>query len=242
MFVVGKTDIGKVRKENQDKVHVKLIDDDVALAVVCDGMGGMELGGVAGEIAANAVFDRLSISYRPEMENNSIRNLLITSVSAANSIIYRKSVDEDKVDQMGTTCVGAIVRKNTAYVASVGDSRAYIIDDDGIRQITNDHNVAQMLMREGKLDVQAAMKHKFGNMVTRALGIEESVDVDYFEEELKPHSVVLICTDGLSSFCTDEIMFSYIYRKPLETAAAELISYVNSHGGRDNVTVTLISN
>ena len=74
------------------------------------------------------------------------------------------------------------------------------------------------------------------------MGIEESVDVDYFEEELKPHSVVLICTDGLSSFCTDEIMFSYIYRKPLETAAAELISYVNSHGGRDNVTVTLISN
>ncbi|MBR5121300.1 MAG: protein phosphatase 2C domain-containing protein, partial [Oscillospiraceae bacterium] len=112
MYVVGKTDIGNFREENQDKFQIATIGDSSAFAVVCDGMGGAASGGLASEIASNAVYERISLSFRPEMEQKSIRTMLLSAISAANTIVYNKSVESKENAGMGTTCVTAVLHNN----------------------------------------------------------------------------------------------------------------------------------
>lgn len=242
MFVAGKTDIGRVRNENQDNFRIELFDDEAALAVVCDGMGGAVSGKEASEIAAKAIYERIVGSFRLDLGNNSIRNLLLTSVNAANALVYGKSEVATEKNGMGTTCVVAIVKDNTCFVASVGDSRAYIINNDGIKQITNDHTYVEMLYEQGKITKEEIKKHKMRNVITKAVGTEKNVEVDYFEVSLTPESFVLLCSDGLTNYCSDEQIYDYVMNRDLNESADELIKYVNSHGGKDNITVAIIKN
>lgn len=242
LFVEGRTDIGPVRKENQDNFRVKLFDGDAALAVVCDGMGGATSGKEASEIAVNAVYDRISAGYRRDGDGNSVKNLMITAINAANSLVFSESVNDSEKEGMGTTCVAAVVRKDIAFIASIGDSRAYLIDKKGITQITNDHTYVEMLYEQGKITKEEIKNHKMRNVITKAVGTEKDVDVDYFEVDLEPDSVMLLCSDGLSTYCSNELIFNFVYQKDLKTAASELIEYVNTHGGKDNITVVLIKN
>ena len=242
MFVVAKSDVGKTRQENQDKFCIKVIDDEVVAAVVCDGMGGAQSGGLASEMAANTVFDRLLLNYRNDADDNSIRNMLITSLTAANTLVYEKSKeDEDKMG-MGTTCIGAIIRKDKAYIASVGDSRAYLLDENGITQITNDHTIVEILYEQGKIEKGDKSSHEMSHIITKAVGTEPDLDPDYFEVELKQNSVILICSDGLTNYCSDELIYSYVYNKDLERSLEDLINYANEKGGKDNITVAIIKN
>ncbi len=241
MIIAAKSDIGKQRTENQDRYRVKELNERTALAVVCDGMGGTHGGGVASEVAINAVYDRLVISYREDMEPRSVRNLLVSAVTAANSIVYQKSREEPENRGMGTTCVAAIVHGLDIYIASVGDSRAYIIDSGGIRQITSDHTVVELLRSRGILGESDAAAQSMKNVITRAVGVEETVDVDYFELSAEKGSTLLICSDGLSNYCSDELIYRTAYRQDPETAAAELINHANVSGGKDNITAALIT-
>ncbi len=239
MIMTAKTDIGKARSENQDRFRICEIDDKTAIAVVCDGMGGTKGGGVASEIASNAVYDRLCLSYRDGMEPRAVKSMLVSSVTAANSIVYDRSRESDENRGMGTTCVAALVHSGLVSVASVGDSRAYILDGSGIRQITNDHTVVQYLKAHGMLDDDAKAS-SMKNVITRAVGVEPTVDVDYFEFAAEQGSVLLICTDGLTNYCSDDFLYSKVYKAPLDSAAEELIEYANSCGGKDNITVALV--
>ncbi len=241
MFVVGKTDIGKQRSENQDRFRLTMLDDYTCVAVVCDGMGGAASGSVASEMASNVVYDRLSLSYRTDMEPRSIKAMMTSAVTAANTVVHQKSLDNQENEGMGTTCVAALVHNSLACIASVGDSRAYVLDDDGIKQITNDHTVVEYLHAKGIIDEQEMKVHKMKNVITRAVGVDSSVEVDYFEVDLKPGSVILICTDGLTNYCSNELIYSIIYKRPLEQAVGELIDYANNSGGKDNITAVLIS-
>ena len=121
MFVVGKTDIGKQRNENQDRFRVAMLDDNTCIAVVCDGMGGAAAGSVASEMASNVVYDRLNLSYRPDMEPRSIKAMLTSALTAANTVVHQKSLDNEENEGMGTTCVAVLVHNNLACIASVGD-------------------------------------------------------------------------------------------------------------------------
>lgn len=242
MFVVAKSDVGMTRRENQDRFCVKIIDDETVAAVVCDGMGGAQSGGVASEIAANTVFDRITLNYRKDADDNSIRNTLITSLTAANTLVYEKAkTDEDKKG-MGTTCVGALINKDKAYIASVGDSRAYLLDENGISQITNDHTIVEILYEQGKIDKDDKNKHEMSHIITKAIGTEPDIDPDYFELELKENSIILICSDGLTNYCSDELIYSYVYNKELEKSLSDLINYAKDKGGKDNITVAIIMN
>lgn len=242
MFVVAKSDVGMTRKENQDRFCVKIIDDETVAAVVCDGMGGAQSGGVASEIAANTVFDRLTLNYRNDADDNSIRNTLITSLTAANTLVYEKSKEDEDKKGMGTTCVGALINKDKAYIASVGDSRAYLLDENGIEQITNDHTIVEILYEQGKIEKDDKNKHEMSHIITKAIGTEPDIDPDYFEVELKKNSIILICSDGLTNYCSDELIYSYVYNKELERSLNDLINYAKDKGGKDNITVAIIMN
>lgn len=242
MYVVAKSDVGMTRKENQDRFCVKIIDDNTVAAVVCDGMGGAQSGGLASEIAANTVFDRLTLNYRNDADDNSIRNTLITSLTAANTLVYEKSKEDEDKKGMGTTCVGALINKDKAYIASVGDSRAYLLDENGIRQITNDHTIVEILYEQGKIEKDDKNKHEMSHIITKAIGTEPDLDPDYFEVELKQNSIILICSDGLTNYCSDELIYSYVYNKELERSLSDLINYAKDKGGKDNITVAIIMN
>lgn len=242
MLVEGRTHIGPVRKENQDDYKINILDDGTAFAIVCDGMGGASSGKEASGIAVNEIYNRISNGYNPKMEVNSIKNLLLTAVNASNSIVYNESVKDNGKTGMGTTCVASIIKNDVACIANVGDSRAYIINSNGISQITNDHTYVEMLYEQGRITKEQISKHKMRHVITKAIGTESDIDVDYFEIDFEKDSVLLLCTDGLTSYCSNEMIFDFVYQKELSQAADELINYVNSHGGKDNITVVMIRN
>ncbi len=241
MIMAARTDIGKVRTENQDRYRICEIDDNTAVAVVCDGMGGTNGGGLASDIASNAVYDRMCLSYRSGMEPRAVKSMLVSAVTAANTIVYDKSREDDENRGMGTTCVAALIHNGLAAIASVGDSRAYILDDSGIKQITNDHTVVEYLKSHGMIEDGDEKISRMKNVITRAVGVEPTVEVDYFELEAKHGSELLICTDGLTNYCSDELIYSIVHKSPPDQAAAELIERANSGGGKDNITVALIA-
>lgn len=242
MYLAYKTDIGKTRSENQDSVKVGLINDDTAVAVVCDGMGGAQSGGVASEVAIENVYKRITENYREGANPNSVRNLMLTAVHAANTIVHEKSKEDIDKNGMGTTCVAALVEGKHCYIVSVGDSRVYLLQKDKIEQITTDHTYVQMLYEEGIITKEEQKTHKMRNVITRALGVEADVEVDYFEIEPEDDFTLLLCTDGLSNYCSEEQMYDTVLGKNIHDAVSELVDIANEQGGRDNITVALIAN
>ena len=239
LFVTGKTDIGKFRKENQDRFRLSMLSDDSAFAVVCDGMGGAASGGLASDISANAVYERIQLSFRSDMEPKSIKSLLLSSISAANTLVYNKSKASPENEGMGTTCVCAVIHNGLCCIASVGDSRAYILNESGIKQIKSDHTMVEYLHSKGLIDESEMKVHRMKNVITRAVGVDETVEADYFELDVHPGEYILICTDGLTNYVSDEVIFGTVYHQPLEQAATELVERANSLGGKDNITVVL---
>ena len=197
------TDIGLKREENQDAVKCEYYGHNV-LAVVCDGMGGERAGKEASELAIQEFFQRFSAGYSESLGDEDIRKLLISSVSAANSVIYTKARLDFKNFGMGTTCVAAFVNKDSVFIANVGDSRAYLIGDKGLRRITDDHNVASMLYEQGKITEEELENHPQKHMLVRAVGVEKTVLTDTFMLDYEDKISLLLCSDGLSGYCSDD--------------------------------------
>lgn len=242
MFIASDTDIGKKRSENQDRVHAEFLADNVAAAVVCDGMGGASSGGVASQLAIDAVVKRIKENFRKDMKPNSIRNLMLTSVHYANTIVYGKSKEDIDKNGMGTTCVAALVVDKTVYMVSVGDSRGYLLTKDGIAQITTDHTYVEMLYRSGQITKEEAKNHHMRNVITKAVGVESDVEVDYFELEENDNFAVLLCSDGLTNYCTDNMIYETVFGNNLDEAIKQLIAFANECGGKDNITAAVIAN
>ena len=234
------TDIGLKREENQDAVKCEYYGHNV-LAVVCDGMGGERAGKEASELAIQEFFQRFSAGYSESLGDEDIRKLLISSVSAANSVIYTKARLDFKNFGMGTTCVAAFVNKDSVLIANVGDSRAYLIGDKGLRRITDDHNVASMLYEQGKITEEELENHPQKHMLVRAVGVEKTVLTDTFMISYTDKIGLLLCSDGLSGYCSDDEIYDVILNSSFDDVAEELINLALSKGGRDNVTVAVIS-
>ena len=242
MFIASDTNIGKKRSENQDRVYTEFLAENTAVAVVCDGMGGASSGGVASQLAIDAVVSRIKENFRPDMKPNSIRNLMLTSVHYANTVVYDKSREDIDKNGMGTTCVAALVVDKMIYLVSVGDSRGYLLTDEGIKQITTDHTYVEMLFRSGQITREEAKNHHMRNVITKAVGVESDVEVDYFELEESGNFALLLCSDGLTNYCTDEQIYETVYGKNLEGAIIDLINYANEFGGKDNITAAVVAN
>ncbi|MBR5165938.1 MAG: Stp1/IreP family PP2C-type Ser/Thr phosphatase [Ruminococcus sp.] len=233
------SDIGLRREENQDAVRCEYFGHNV-LAVVCDGMGGERAGREASQIAIGEFYQRFSDGYSESLDADGIRKLMISAVSAANSVIYTKARLDFKNFGMGTTCVAAFVTADKAFIANVGDSRAYLITDTGIHRITTDHNVPALLFEQGKITEEEMVDHPQRHMLVRAVGVEKTVLTDTFTLDYKDKIHLLLCSDGLSGYCTDEEIYGVISESELDGMADGLIELANGKGGRDNVTVAIV--
>lgn len=244
MNIYTKTDIGLVRTENQDSVWGEMLSPTACAAVLCDGMGGESEGGLASAIAVDVVSNRIKENFNEMMNKNSVRNLLITSVIAANTFVWDTA--RAKVHEvMGTTCVAAIVFGGMAYIVNVGDSRAYHLfsrgDDECIRQITKDHTHVQDLMDRGEITEDRIKTHPDRHKITRAIGADEAVTPDYFELPMNPGDKILMCSDGLSSYGDDLDILDICFDSKPENCCGDLIRYALKKGGHDNVSVALIA-
>ncbi|HCJ40739.1 Stp1/IreP family PP2C-type Ser/Thr phosphatase [uncultured Ruminococcus sp.] len=242
MFLAYGTDIGLNREENQDRVRVESLGENICIAAVCDGMGGAASGGVASQLAVDKFIGRVQENFRPDMNENSIRNLLLNAVHYANTCVYEKSIEDIDKNGMGTTCVAALVNGKNIFVVNVGDSRAYLLKKDGISQITSDHTYVETLVQSGKISADAAKVHPMRNVITRAVGVEPDVEVDYFECYESDNFAVVLCSDGLSGYCSDEFIYYTVFGNNLDEAVKKLIDYSNECGGRDNITAAIIAN
>lgn len=234
------TDIGLKRDENQDAVRCEYFGHNL-LAVVCDGMGGERAGKEASTLAVEEFFQRFSAGYSENLGDDDIRKLLISSVSAANSVIYTKARFDFKNFGMGTTCVAAYINSKTAFIINVGDSRAYLITDSGLQRITVDHNVASLLYEQGKITEAEVETHPQKHMLVRAVGVEKTVTADTFILDHEGSISLLLCSDGLSGYCTDEEIYDVLSEAPFDDAADKLVELALKKGGRDNITVAVIS-
>lgn len=233
------TDIGLKREENQDAVRCEYFGHNV-LAVVCDGMGGERAGKEASHIALNEFFQRFSQGYSESLDDDSIRKLLIASVSAANSVIYTRARMDFKNFGMGTTCVAAFVTSDAAYIANVGDSRAYLVTDTGLHQITTDHNVAALLYERGEITEEEMAVHPQKHMLLRAVGVEKTVLTDTFILTYEDKISLLLCSDGLSGYCSDDEIYNAISGSDIDGVSDALIQLALGKGGRDNVTIAVV--
>ncbi len=235
------TNIGLKRDENQDSVRCEYFGHNV-LAVICDGMGGENSGKEASTIAMEEFFQRFSEGYKESLDDEKIRKLLISSVSASNSVIYTKAKLTLNNFGMGTTCVAVFVTDKTAFIINVGDSRAYlIVENEGIFQITTDHNVASLLYEQGRITEEELENHPQKHMLVRAVGVEQTVQPDTFLLDYEDKISLLLCSDGLSGYCTDDEIYDVIKNSDFENVTQNLIDLALSKGGRDNVTVAVIS-
>ena len=242
MKYFSKSDIGLVRTENQDRVWTGSLGEngEAAALVVCDGMGGENAGSCASQMTLDLMRERLESGFRLSNNRNFIRNLLITSVTAANSLVYDRAKIEPDKQGMGTTCVAAIVYDERAYIINVGDSRCYHIFDESIQQITKDHTVIRRLIERGEITEEESKTHPRRNSITRAVGAAREITPDYFEIDLEQGNCLLLCSDGLHSYGDDAEIAGIIVNNPIQKCCDLLIDYALANGGRDNTTVAMI--
>lgn len=238
--VYGKTDTGKVREVNQDCFAHGSLGEMVEWAVVCDGMGGENSGDVASQMAVDVIGQHILQNYRQGMGINSIRAMILTAINAANAAIFERAQQSEAFHGMGTTVVVTVVRDGVAHIAHAGDSRAYLVTGQELSQITRDHSVVQMMVEKGQITTEEARIHPQKNYITRALGVENSLEIDYCEVELGAGDRLLLCTDGLTNYLDESAIFEVLQSERNPDAACErLIEGANAGGGRDNITVVL---
>lgn len=231
------TDIGKKRKLNQDFVYVseESVGNLPNVFIVADGMGGHN----AGEYASKCTAETMVREIKGCLESNPVR-ILSKAIRVANDQIRRRAKEDAGLYGMGTTVVAATCLGHYLQVANVGDSRLYIVNKE-IRQITRDHSLVEEMVRMGSIDREAARNHPDKNIITRAIGALDTVEIDFFHEELKPGDLVLMCSDGLTNMLEDEEISGILRERiSIEEKAEKLVEAANNNGGKDNITVILI--
>lgn len=227
LLVATRTDVGRVRPGNEDAF---LVTDDARLVAVADGMGGHQAGEVASATAIASLLEEVE-------QGESIGD----AVSAANTAVVSRAADDLALRGMGTTLTAAVLDGANLVIGHVGDSRCYLLRDGSLRQVTTDHSVVAELVAAGEITEAEALVDPRRAMITRALGIDPSVEVDVLELAIAPGDRLLLCSDGLTTMVRDpaiaEILASEDDR---QRAADELVEAANLAGGADNITVLVV--
>lgn len=237
----GITEAGMVRAQNQDHYAILKLGREQLLVVVCDGMGGARSGNIASKMAVDVFTGEVQRSVRSNMKPETIDDMLVTSLSLANKAVFEQSQLSEEYQGMGTTLVAAFFQKDTVTVVNVGDSRAYLFNDEGVTGITTDHSLVELMVQRGELTREAAKYHPGKNLITRAVGTESQVDCDLFHCELYKGDCVLLCSDGLSNLMSDqEILFEVVHGVKKSDCCQRLMNIANFRGSPDNVTIALV--
>lgn len=232
------TDIGKKRKLNQDYVYASEmpVGNLPNLFLVADGMGGHQAGDYASKCAIETI-----VEFAQSSSDTEPIPVLEKAIVRANTVVRVYAKTDEKLKGMGTTIVAATIKDNKMCVANVGDSRLYVLGDREIRQITRDHSLVEEMVRMGGLKREQARMHPDKNIITRAIGVEEDIDVDFFKVTLNPGEIVLMCSDGLTNMLEDEEIRMILQgQRDLVEKAECLINAANNNGGKDNIAVVLI--
>ena len=240
MNVYSKTDIGLMRSSNQDYCKTGELSDGCVWAVVCDGMGGANGGSTASRIAAETIAEQLKELYNIEKYRNDMEKLIKTAVAIANRRVYDMALNVYSLSGMGTTVVVAVVKEGRVHIVHAGDSRAYLYENGSLQQITKDHSMVQELVDIGQITQEEARNHPNKNIITRALGTRENLKTDYNDVKFDKDSVLLICTDGLSNYLTDEDIAEFINKSRGDELVSRLVEQAKMMGGSDNITVAVI--
>ncbi|MBQ6720237.1 MAG: Stp1/IreP family PP2C-type Ser/Thr phosphatase [Oscillospiraceae bacterium] len=237
----GLTDQGCVRKQNQDAYKIEQLDRTSVLGVVCDGMGGAKSGNIASTLAVEVFSQEVKQSWKPYLSQEKIDQILRSAVKLANFTVYDQAQQFEEFDGMGTTLVAVLVHGKKATVVNVGDSRVYGIDDSGIRQITKDHSLVQMMVERGDIKPEQAKSYPGKNLITRAIGTEAVVMCDIFHLDVAKGDFFLLCSDGLSNMMDDqEILFEVVHGVNKAHCCKRLLNIAKNRGAPDNVTSVLI--
>lgn len=241
----GVSDVGKRRERNEDSF---LINEDLGLAVVADGMGGHLGGEFASKMAVTTVEEVIrAIESDPEItlqegmriKKGDYSSYLRYATQVASTRIYEKAVSDSTLRGMGTTTVAALFRQNKVYIANVGDSRAYRVRNGKIQQITKDHSLVGEQIRAGILSEDDARAHRLKNIITRSVGFQEDVDTDIDIRVVREGDKFIICSDGLSNMVGDEELCTVVEDNDLEAACRHLVDIANERGGDDNITIVI---
>ena len=244
----GQTDVGRRRKLNEDNF---LVDTDANLYSVCDGMGGHN----AGEVASKMAIETLGAFIRKSHKEKEITwpygldvnlsydgNRLKTALKLANKKVFKAADNREDYTGMGTTAVAALVSENLLTAGSAGDSRCYVFTGGKLIQITRDDSWVSAAWAEGILSADEIDKHPLRNVITKAIGAKEDIEINVVEHKLLPGDVAMVCSDGLHSMINDEAILAAVTPFPasLQEAAGKLIDAANEAGGKDNVSVVLL--
>lgn len=230
------SDVGNLRNINEDYLDYYMCDE-YQLYIIADGMGGHNAGDIASRICVQKIKEYINKNYDKE----DVKEMLANAVKQANRAIYFKSLDNKKFRGMGTTLTFAFVENSKIYVVNIGDSCFFVIKNNSITKVTKDHSLVQQLVDSGVLTQDEAREHPNKNIITRSVGINQSVDADVFLLDKDENSYYLLCTDGLVNDITYSEIVPYVTKNKgsLERACRELVTLAKDRGGRDNVSLII---
>ena len=238
----GLTDVGCTRTQNQDAYLIEQLDKNTLLCVVCDGMGGAKSGNIASSLASDVFVQQVKQTWSPDMSQDGLDKMLRNAVKMANFTVYDQSRQFEEFTGMGTTLVAVLIHGRRATFVNVGDSRAYLIDRAGIRQVTVDHSVVQLMVSRGELTPEQAKTYPGKSLITRAIGTESMVLCDIFHRKVSRGDYLLMCSDGLSNLMDDqEILFEVAHGQDKEKCCQRLLDIAKKRGAPDNVTSILVA-
>ncbi len=239
----ARTDTGMKRDHNEDSF---LVNDDLGLYLVCDGMGGHAGGETASRLAVQAVErELLSAKLRADdpfasdapLADTPLANALREAIEGACAAVFRTSRANPELAGMGTTCIALLVHGTKALIGHVGDSRAYVVRDGDIHQLSDDHSLVNEQVRAGLISEEEARHSRLKNIITRSVGFEEDVLVDLIGLETQPGDRFLLCSDGLSNLVEAPEIRDALLQNQLDEVPAFLVDLANERGGDDNITV-----
>ena len=237
----GLTDPGCVRPQNQDAYKIEQLDRSTVLCVVCDGMGGAKSGNVASTLAVEVFVEEVRQTWVSGMDAEAAEQMLRSAVKLANFTVYDQAQQLEEFSGMGTTLVAALIQGKEVTVVNVGDSRAYIVNRNGIRRITVDHSLVQMMIDRGELTPERARTYPGKNYITRAIGTEPVLECDIFRLDVERGDCLLLCTDGLSNIMDDqEMLFEVVHGINKQHCCQRLLDIAKNRGAPDNVTSVLV--
>ena len=247
MVSAGLTDVGRKRNHNEDSF---LIDEELQLFVVADGMGGHAGGGTASRIAVETIDKELRASHqgkddpfaaRTTLQDSPIPEALRTAVERACLAIFTAAQEDPRLAGMGTTVITVLMHDDHAFFAHVGDSRAYLVRGEFIQQISEDHSLVNEQIKAGMITPEEAKHSRYKNIITRSVGFEEEVQVDIMGLTSEPNDTFVLCSDGLANMLEDREILEVIRSHDLHDVPKKLIDMANDRGGDDNITVIAVN-
>ena len=237
----GLTDPGCVRTQNQDAYQMEDLDRNTKLCVVCDGMGGAKSGNIASTLAIDVFVQEIKRTWNASMSSTKMDQMLREAVKLANFTVFDQAMQFEDFEGMGTTLTSALVSGKKVSVVNVGDSRVYAITRTGIKQLTRDHSLVQMMVERGELTPELARTYPGKNFITRAIGTEAICECDLFRQKMERGACLLLCSDGLSNMMDDqEILFEVVHGVSKQHCCQRLLDIAKGRGAPDNVTSILV--